>query len=124
MIAGRQPTLNDGTPYVEITAGCGYSGSFESGFQFCAYMAEADARLIKAAPDLLESLIGLIDAEGDESAMIDALFNARMARDKALNISPPAPVMTTPVETQSIGMHQDENGTRVEIASEGGKEVA
>lgn len=88
-ISGRCPTLHDGTPYIEISGGCGYPGGADPGFQTTAYLSEADARLIAAAPELLEALNGMLDAQGDEMAMIDAIFNAHLARSKALNISPP-----------------------------------
>ena len=44
---------------------------------------EPDARLIAAAPELLEALQGMVDYYGTASANVDALFNARKTIAKA-----------------------------------------
>ena len=129
-IAGDFPTLSDGTPYVEISGGCGYAGGRNPGFQITGYMDEESASLISAAPDLIDCLIHLVDSDwfGDgEAGQVVCSLDAgkvRAALLKALNISPPAPVMTPPDETQSTDMHQDKNGTRVGILPDAGKEGA
>lgn len=60
--------------YHFIDAGCGYCGDGEDGFGLRGYMSLADARLIAAAPDLLEAL-KLVWAMFDDGRIVRNINN-------------------------------------------------
>lgn len=72
--------------YHFIEAGCGFiNNATGKGFSISGCIFTEDARLITAAPDLLEALQNMVEAYQHEASIDNpALLEARMAIDKAL----------------------------------------
>ena len=70
---------SDGTPYFRIEAGnCGY-GELTEGFSFSGIIGTPDARLIVAAPELLEALKTAVKAAEEARREWDAAPNGMKA---------------------------------------------
>lgn len=74
--------------YHQITAGDGYADVIKNkfGFEISGYMSYYDAKLIAAAPELLEALQSVINAIdcGTQMDVITAVDDGRVAIAKAL----------------------------------------
>ena len=76
---GEWPEVYKGD-YRRINAGQGYH---PDGFDLTGFMSEADARLITAAPDLLEAVEDVISERTLHGDIVDAMRHVRSALAKA-----------------------------------------
>lgn len=71
-----------GDDYHIISAGCGFFAAGASGFRLTGFASEADARLLVAAPELLDALIEARRAIGMHNAPNDCYATGPLTGDE------------------------------------------